>query len=372
MSTSTDRHIIVIGRFPPPTDGQAQATRRLADDLATKWQVHAVDTMIPADAPALEKIRHYRRIGRAFRAQLDAHPKAPVVWTSISPEPAGHWRDLLTIFPRIWGRTVVAVVHWGKFAEVFTHPGTRWSARRRIPALFRTVFTTQVLSDACAPWMPERRRAVIPNTLDAALIPDADAVRQRRAGGVPARPRILFVANMLPQKGWPDVLQAAARLQADGLQADWIFAGAWPDEETRAAFHAQVDELGLSDQVTHLGAVVDRHALAAEYLAADLFVLPSWLREAQPLTIMEAMAAGVPCVVADDGGMPDLIGTDAGKVIPARDPAKLAMAIRELLEPDEWTAASLAARNRFEERFAPQSVARQWSRLLDEAAEAAA
>ncbi|MDA0378547.1 MAG: glycosyltransferase [Bacteroidetes bacterium] len=331
--------------------------------------------MIPAEAPALEKIRHYRRIGRAFQAQLDAHPDAPVVWTSISPEPAGHWRDLMTIFPRIRSRTVVAVVHWGKFAEVFSHPGTRFSARRRIPALFRTVFTAQVLSDACAPWIPERRRAVIPNTLDAAMIPDADTVARRRAAGPPVRPRILFVANMLPQKGWPDVLEATARLQADGLRADWVFAGAWPDEATRAAFHAQVDQHGLSDCVTHLGAVVDRGVLAAEYLAADLFVLPSWLREAQPLTIMEAMAAGVPCVVADDGGMPDLIGASdphpAGVAVPVRQPDRLAEDIRGVLEPGAWARASAAARTRFEERFAPQSVSRQWGRLLDEAMEAA-
>lgn len=357
-------HIVLIGRFPPPTDGQAQATLRLKADLSTDLHVHAVDTMIPADASALAKTRHYLRIGKQVRDVLRTHPSAPVIWTSISPEPAGHWRDRLTIFPHLNGRTVIAGVHWGKFAEVFTNPLTRSSARRRIPALTRTVFTADVLSQACAPWIPERRRAVIPNTLDAAMIPAREAaLRQRNA-----RPRILMVANMLPQKGWPEVLEAAGRLQADGFDAEWVFAGAWPDEPTRKAFARQVGEASLSGCVTHLGAITDRARLAAEYLAADLFVLPSWLREAQPLTIMEAMAAGVPCVVADDGGMPDLIGADAGQVVPARDSERLAAAIQSVLEEGTWTRASRAARMRFEERFAPESVAAQWRALLEDLA----
>lgn len=355
-------HIILIGRFPPPTDGQAQATLRLRAQLSTRWVVHDVNTMIPAEASAVAKMRHYHRIGREAQQVLDAYPSAPVIWSSISPEAAGHWRDRLAIFPRLEGRNVIAVVHWGKFAQVFTHPLTRRSARRRIPALTKTVFTADVLSDACAPWIPERRRAVIPNTLDTAMIPEQPRPPRRAE----ERPRILFVANMLPQKGWPEVLEAAALLQTDGFEAEWVFAGAWPDEANRIEFERQVREASLSDFVTHQGSVTDRHVLAAEYLAADLFVLPSWLREAQPLTILEAMAAGVPCVVADDGGMPDLVGTDAGRVIPARNAAMLAHAIRELLEPTKWAVASAAARKRFEERFAPESIAAQWDRLLEE------
>ena len=361
MSASAG-HIILIGRFPPPTDGQAQATLRLKAQLSTRWVVHHVNTMIPAEASAVAKMRHYHRIGCEVQQVLDAYPSAPVIWSSISPEAAGHWRDRLAIFPRLEGRNVIAVVHWGKFAQVFTHPLTRRSARRRIPALTKTVFTADVLSDACAPWIPERRRAVIPNTLDAAMIPE----RARPSRRADKRPRILFVANMLPQKGWPEVLKAAALLQTDGFEAEWVFAGAWPDEATRHAFQRQVEGASLSGCVSHHGAITDRAQLAAEYEAADLFVLPSWLREAQPLTILEAMAAGVPCVVADDGGMPDLVGTDAGRVIPARNAAALAHAIRELLEPTKWAAASIAARKRFEVRFAPESIAAQWERLLEE------
>ena len=367
MNGSTG-HIILIGRFPPPTDGQAQATLRLQDDLAKRYEVHAVNTMIPAQASILAKVRHYRRIGREAQQVLDAYPGSPVVWTSISPEPAGHFRDLLTVFPHLKGRDVTAVVHWGKFADVFSHPLTRWSARRRIPALTQTVFTARVLSEACAPWIPERRRAVIPNTLDAALIPSADTVARKRAAGPGTRPRILFVANMLPQKGWPEVLDAAARLKADGFEAEWVFAGAWPSSSEEQAFDRLVENGGLRDAVTHLGAITDRDVLAREYLAADLFVLPSWLREAQPLTILEAMAAGVPCVVADDGGMPDLVGQDAGRVVPARDPARLAAAVKDLLDPAVWAAAAAAARQRFEQRFAPEAVAAQWHALLEDAA----
>ena len=363
-------HIILIGRFPPPPDGQSMATERLYGYLSSQSQVHRINTMIPAGASAWSKLTHYRAVGRQLADALASYPEAPVIWTSISPETVGHLRDVGTVFPRLKGRRTIAVSHWGKFASVFENAATAWSARRLIPRLERVVFTTSVLSEACAAWIPQAQRRVIPNTLDAALIPERAALDERIERG-PGRPfQVLFLSNMIREKGWEDVLEAAALLKNDDTRFEWTFAGGWPRPSERPLFDAAVERLGVGDCVRYEGLLQKRSEIGERHLAADLFVLPSWLREAQPLSIMEAMAAGTPCVVADDGGMPDMIGSGgdsaAGLVVSARKPSALADAVRSLATPEAWHTAAVNARQQFEERFAPDVVDGAWDALITE------
>ncbi len=373
-------HIILIGRFPPPPDGQSMATQRLGDYLDERSTVHRINTMIPAGASAWSKMQHYRAAGRTLAGLLERYPMAPILWTSISPEPAGHFRDVLTIFPHLKDRRAIAVSHWGKFASVFEHSLTARSARKWLPRLDRIVFTAPSLSEACAAWLSPETRCVIPNTLDAALIPEAAHVTERIAAGRGTPIKVLFLSNMIREKGWEDVLEAAARLKKDGMPLEWIFAGGWPKPSDRPLFDAAVARLGLTDSVRYEGLVQDRSQIAALHLEADLFVLPSWLREAQPLSIMEAMAAGTPCIVAQDGGMPAMIGgaadandgtgAPAGRTVPARDPGALADAVATLIEPAAWQQSAHSARRQFEERFSPAVVNTQWDNLIEEVTQA--
>lgn len=361
-------HIILLGRFPPPPDGQSVATQRLAEQLEATWATHRINAMIPAEASISAKLRHYRSAAQQLEKVLAEHPDSLIIWSSISPETVGHWRDALTLFPLLKGRRVIAVAHWGKFATVFENAATRWSARRLLPTLDRVVFTAPVLSDACEPWLAKERRAVIPNTLDEALIPQPDVVATRIERGPSSPLRVLFLSNMIREKGWEDVLEAASRLHDEGLDCLWTFVGGWPQKDEKQRFHAKVNELGVKDIVHHRGLLKDRAEIAKAHLDADLFVLPSWLREAQPLSILEAMAAGTPCVVADDGGMPDMIGAHAtnpaGLLVPARKPDAIAAAVRSFSDVDRWKQYAGAARSRFNASFTPRVVSIQWQELI--------
>jgi len=113
---------------------------------------------------------------------------------------------------------------------------------------------------------------------------------------------------------------------------------------------------------------LEEEFLAKEHMEADLFILPSWLREAQPLSIMEAMAAGTPCIVANDGGMPDMIGQEtegqAGVAINARNPKALAREVARLSGPHVWEKLAFNARKRFDSLFAPEVINKEWDRLI--------
>ncbi len=111
----------------------------------------------------------------------------------------------------------------------------------------------------------------------------------------------------------------------------------------RAKLEAQIRRLGVEDRVLLLG---QRSDVAAVFAALDLFVHPS-VEEGMGQVVVEAMAAGVPVLVTDAGGLPEVVGPDVS-VVSAGDAAALADAIRHRLDdPGPTAPAAARARERF-------------------------
>ncbi|HMB89727.1 MAG TPA: hypothetical protein VKP65_02700, partial [Rhodothermales bacterium] len=200
--------VFVIGRFPPPLDGQSLATKRLAGMLTPTWEVHRLNTSIAAThiqadvqfSPA--KVRHYIAQQKHIRDELATKPEAPVLWASISPALLGHLRDVLTVLPTFQpSQTIYAVIHRGNFDRVFRHPLTAITARRMVQKVDGFVFLSEMLAERCARWIPDSKRYVIPNTIDDAVLwtdEDITAKQQRHR----TRLRLLFLSNMIASKGY--------------------------------------------------------------------------------------------------------------------------------------------------------------------------
>lgn len=155
-------------------------------------------------------------------------------------------------------------------------------------------------------------------------------------------PTILFVGNLTPRKGVLDLFAASRSLLERGLAHRLVLAGGVPDEgqeaerQVRAAQPPNAELLGS----------VTSDAVLAELRHADVFCLPSWW-EAMPLSVLEAMAAGVPVVATAVGDVPELLADGAGVVVPVKDPAALADALTGLLrDPDLRRSLGVAGRER--------------------------
>jgi glycosyltransferase involved in cell wall biosynthesis len=116
----------------------------------------------------------------------------------------------------------------------------------------------------------------------------------------------------------------------------FAIAGDGPD---RAALESRAAQLGVSSRVRFLGHRRDVPALLA---VADLFVLPS-LYEGFPLSVLEAMAAGVPVVATAVGGTDELVSSDTGTLVAPADPRALADGIRTVLADREGAARRAAS-----------------------------
>lgn len=175
--------------------------------------------------------------------------------------------------------------------------------------------------------LPPERVSVVVNGIDvgrvrelAGLPPDPAAAVERPPPGNP--PMILGQGRLSVQKDFPLLIRAHARVLAAGVAHRLVIIGTGPVRDELAAL---VAELGVGGTVELAGYVDNPYPTLA---AADLFVLSS-NSEGMPLTILEALAVGVPIVATGCGtGVELLLGDDVhGQIVPVGDLDALAAAI---------------------------------------------
>jgi glycosyltransferase involved in cell wall biosynthesis len=174
---------------------------------------------------------------------------------------------------------------------------------------------------------------------------------------------VLYVctARLAKQKNHAMLVEAFAHGPASHHSAHLLLAG---DGECRLALEGQVRQLKLQERVHFLG----RREDVCEILAgADVFVLASHT-EGNPLSLMEAMAAGLPIVVTAVGGVPEIVEDQKhGLLVKSHDSPGMAMAMVHLLQdPGARLAMGRAASQRAEEEFSSARMGRAYAKLYEQ------
>jgi glycosyltransferase involved in cell wall biosynthesis len=193
-----------------------------------------------------------------------------------------------------------------------------------------------------------------------AAAPGADAVRAlRRQLGAGDGALVLMVSRLVEAKGAREFVAAAEDVRRDRA-ATFVLAG--PADETGRAARELAREVGASPHVVATGRRDDVPALLA---AADVFVLPTWYREGLPRVLLEAAVMRVPMVTTPMPGCRDVVEHErTGLLVPPRDAAALATAVRRLLDDAALgTRLADAAERRVHERFSLDRVAQDYVTL---------
>jgi len=160
-------------------------------------------------------------------------------------------------------------------------------------------------------------------------------------------PRLVMVARFAKPKDYASLLQAAAWLEAHSAppySLDLVGSGPQMD-----AMRALSQQLNLEGRVRFLG---DQSEVPALLAGAQGFILSSY-SEGLPLSIMEAMRAGLPIIATNVGGIPEEVEAGVnGWLVPPHDAPALGAALRELLEsPARRLSMGRASREKFEREF---------------------
>jgi glycosyltransferase involved in cell wall biosynthesis len=152
-------------------------------------------------------------------------------------------------------------------------------------------------------------------------------------------PRVLYVGLLTERKGVVDLAAASQILHERGVLHELWLLGGTPDEGPDAEQRVRTQ---LNDRVRLLG-TREPAEMADVYAQADVFCLPSWW-EAMPLSVLEAMASGLPVVATDVGDVSrQVLHGRTGYVVPPHAPQELANALQLLLGDAERRRAMGAA-----------------------------
>lgn len=228
---------------------------------------------------------------------------------------------------------------------------------RQLTRATRVVVLSESWRAFVAEIAPDAKPVVVPNYV---------RVPERPARGTGRPVTLLFLGLLGRRKGIFDLLEAFARAQA--VHPDMRLVVGGNGEIEAATRHAR--DLGLADRVRFEGWVgpADKAALLD---AADIYVLPSH-NEGLPMSVLEAMAHGLPVVTTDVGGLPELV-TDGvhGRMVRPGDIAALTAAILDLArDPEARRRMGDAGRARVQGGYSRDAVLPRLAELYAHAAPA--
>jgi glycogen synthase len=230
--------------------------------------------------------------------------------------------------------TIHATEHGRHQGWVDEHPQShihgveQWITNRADRVIACSSYMREQIADIFG--VPEQRISVIANGIDPEDLQtlDTNGLQRLRADfAAPDELLVLLIGRLVYEKGFQLALEAMPTLIERLPNTRFLVAGSGTHERQ---LRSQADELGLMDHGTFLGWIGD-DVLHSLYRIADVCVVPS-IYEPFGLVALEAMASGCPCIVADTGGLREVVVHDeVGLRFRAGDPASLAAVTERVL-----------------------------------------
>jgi len=323
--------ILCLCSIGPPPTGQANVSNEVIRYLRAKGdRVFVIDKKVLAFG--WRKSGHYARSLLQIFGRLLFGQRPQLAYLACSRSPEGFLRDALFIsLCRLRGVPVINHVHGADLPALLQRRWVGPVARHLLNAASCNVMLSYALA-------AEAERAGIRNGVVVRNFAPPDYFeieRSPRPNGAPLR--ILFLSNVMQAKGVFDLIEACRMLRRNEEAFELNIVG-----------HVLEGTQALQQQTRHaLGQLLREHRfvrwsgpLVGEkkrqaYAEADVFCLPSHA-EAAPMSLLEAMATGIACVVTDVGGVPERVAAgESALVVPPHQPATLAEKLRELADCPE-------------------------------------
>lgn len=206
--------------------------------------------------------------------------------------------------------------------------------------------------------LPPARLHYVPNGLDLQRFRPATELQLRARTRAVEPPLVGTVAALRPEKNLARLLRATKILLDEGTPLRLAIVGGGPE---RPKLEALAAELGIADAVAFEGAIEDP---AQAYRALDLFALSSDT-EQMPLSVLEAMASGLPVAATTVGDVPQMLAAENRPYVAEKDAAALAAAMRPLLrDADLRRRVGAANRLKAERDYDAQVMFRRYAELL--------
>ena len=357
-------HILFILHLPPPVHGAAMVGQHIHDsalinnDFESRFiNLTTASGMDDIGRFKLKKIRPFLHLLRQIRHSVKEF-RPELVY--ITPNAGGgpFYKDFIVVsMLKRMGCRLVAHYHNKGVSTRQDRPLDNCLYRSFFQGL-KVLLLSERLYPDIAKYVRREDVLICPNGIPCVVPP---AVKEASAV-----PRILFLSNLLIEKGVLVLLDALKLLKENGLSLACDLVGGETADIDASRLDCEVRERDLQDIVKYHGKRLgaEKEAIIGQ---ANIFVFPTFYQnECFPLVLLEAMAHTLPCISTDEGAIPDIIDDGVtGLIVKKRDATDLAEKIEILLQDTELRERmGIAGRKKYEEQFTLERFERRFTDCL--------
>jgi glycosyltransferase involved in cell wall biosynthesis len=365
MAPGTDQttrpRLIVIGPVPPPTHGVAVSTLLTVANpfLQEAFEVEHADT---TDSRPLSNIGSWdvTNVFLGLRHVVDllrrTGGRKGVVYLPLSQNLGGFLRDSLFIHAAsLRGWKVAVHLRGAAFRDFYegSNAIVRWWTRHTLRRVTSLAVVGSRLRSLFEGLMAPERIAVVPNgTPDVA-----------RENGARLPNRVVYLSNLVKDKGIIEAVEAALILVARHPQVEVLFAGDWDDASVERQLRERV---GAANGRIRFLAPVAGQEKERLLQSASVLLFPPRAPEGHPRVVLEAICRGIPLVTTDRGAIRETVTDgESAFVLTDPDPSELADRVMQLLTNDDLRERmSRAARERYERAYTQETADRRMAKWL--------
>lgn len=300
-------NILFIAPLPPPMTGQAIACKVLYDDLLT--QGHSIKHVNLSKKSFVSGVDSFARVREIFHILFQIYKfrnKVDFIYYTPAESIAGNLKDILIYFIlfRKLSSTFIHLHGGAGMRIIFSskHPFLKAINKFFICRMKGVIVLGERLKSVYSGMIEEHRVHIAKNfSLPEYFISSKDLKRKNSEVSIV---KILFLSNLLPGKGYIELLFALQNLPTDKLaNIEVDFAGGFEDDESKISFLSAIKKY---PQIKYHGVVGGEEKRVLLH-SAHIFCLPTYYPyEGQPISILEAYASGCAVITTDHSGIFDI------------------------------------------------------------------
>ena len=360
--------LVIVSQLPPPVHGSSVITKLFLEILE---RLSVANVFIDRRfSLRIQEVGHFRwrkllKLIQLFSKTVCAFakrekPKTLIVFTSAT-------RNAFIIDACI---CLIALAFRGQVVLYLHTNGFKQLARRYFPFgwLVRLVFDKSTMVVALSPSLARelpigpKSKTLVRVINNSVSEKNAVSMDSRHLGN---RNSVLFMSNLMPEKGVLDFIDFANLLFLQGKRYDFVIAGASADSHHLAQIQGKILESPCGDRIKLLGSI---HGFEKDVLIENalFLVFPSTYKlEAQPLSIIEAMRLGTPTIAYDVGGLSELINPGGGLVANEKTPEALVDCFNLVADVD-YLELREKVKQHYSEKFSNEVFSSSWKSALQD------
>jgi glycosyltransferase involved in cell wall biosynthesis len=317
--------ILFIAPLPPPINGQALASDVFLKELQKRNEVIVIDTAKHRERISTIIKRMVEVLGIVYR--IYSHRRGiDLIYLTISESLAGNARDLLTylICYNHLDRMVIHLHGGASMTHLMNRTMVGWINRYFMARLKGIIVLGETQRKIFHNAINPNRLYSVPNFAEDYLFASHNDIRTKYSKKILT---VLFLSNLLPGKGHTDLLDAYISLTSSYRSLIHLhFAGAFESEPLKRQFLNRIQSL----KNVYYHGVVQGEKNRELFLQSQIFCLPTYYScEGQPISILEAYAAGCVVITTNHSGIKDIFADKQnGYQVDRQSPTSL----REVLE----------------------------------------